>query len=227
MKTNTAAGSAPVPFVPRAPVSARAIVWSLTTGVAIALPALYVMLLLPLPVPTADFSEMAVARKALLYLMPGTYFLKAVLIYPVLEEVFYRGLMFTLFRRYTSRWCAAFVPTSIFAITHIGSGLVNVGFAFIVGLYFCWLVVRSRSLLTSVLCHAAINLFVLFVFHPIMSAHDLVNRIDAFAPLPLAMLAGSVALLIYGIYCLRAEFRPRQPARDARRVAKAVVSAVA
>jgi membrane protease YdiL (CAAX protease family) len=200
---------------------------SIMTGVAVALPALYVMWLLPLPAPTAEFTQMVATRKALVYLSPGAFFLKAVLIYPLIEEVFYRGLMFTLLRRYAPGWLAVLAPTSLFALTHAGSGLVNVGFAFIVGLYFCWLVVRSRSLLTSVLCHAAINLFLLFVFDPIMDTRGLVNRPDAFAPLPLAMLAGSLALLVYGVHILRAEFGRRQTPREARGASDVAVSAVA
>lgn len=187
-----------IPFLPRTAISARVVVWSILTGFAVTLPVFFVILMLPLPEPNEEFRQVVTARKTVVYLLPGIFLLKAVLIYPVIEEVFYRGIFFSLLRRYVPMWLAVLVPTSIFALTHAGSGLINVGFAFSVGLYFSWLVVHSRSLLTNVLCHGAINLFVLFGLNPIWDVHHVIAPIDFLEPLPLALLVGSLALLVYG-----------------------------
>lgn len=210
MKTNPSPATKPVPFLPRAAISARVAVWSVLTGFAVTLPVLYLLLLLPLPTPSAEFQQVVAARKALVYLLPGTFFLKGVLIVPLIEEVFYRGILFTLLRRYVPMWLAVLVPTAIFALTHVGAGPANVGFALLVGLYFSWLVVRSGSLLANVLCHGAINLFVLFVMNPIWSVHHVDTPADFLGPLPLTMLAGSLALFIHGVRILRTEFTRRQ-----------------
>lgn len=202
-------------------------VWSVLTGFAITLPVLYLLLMLPLPQPSAEFQQVIAARQALVYVLPGAFLLKAVLIYPLIEEVFYRGIVFSLLRRYVPLWLAVLVPTSIFALTHAGSGPANVVFAFVVGLYFSWLVVRSRSLLTNVLCHGAINLFVLFVMNPIWSVHAIVAPSDALRPLPLTMLAGSLALFICGVRILRAEFDRRASVQDERVTASPAVLAAA
>jgi membrane protease YdiL (CAAX protease family) len=150
-----------------------------------------------------------------------------VLIYPLIEEVFYRGILFSLFRRYVPMWLAVSVPTAIFALTHVGAGPANVGFALLVGLYFSWLVVRSGSLLVNVLCHGAINLFVLFVMNPIWSVHHVDTPADFLGPLPLTMLAGSLALFVYGVRILRAEFNQRASIRDEQTTASPAVPAAA
>lgn len=227
MKTKTSPAVKPIPFLPRAPISARVAVWSILTGFAITLPVLYLLLILPLPEPSAEFQQMVAARKALVYLLPGAFLLKAVLIYPLIEEVVYRGVVFSLLRRYVPMWLAVLVPTSIFAVTHAGSGPANVMFAFLVGLYFSWLVVRSRSLLTNVLCHGAINLFALFAMNPIWSVHDVVSPADALGPLPLTMLAGSLALFVYGVRILRAEFNQRASTPDERTTSSTAVPTAA
>lgn len=201
--------------------------WSILTGFAVTLPVLYLLQLLPLPVPSAEFQQIVAARKALVYLLPGTFFLKAVLVYPLIEEVFYRGIVFSLLRRYLPMWLAVMVPTAIFALTHVGSGLANVAFALVVGLYFSWLVVRSRSLLTNVLCHGAINLFVLFAMNPIWSAQEVVSPADYLRPLPLTMLVGSLALFVYGVRILRAEFAQPRATDETRVSSLATTPAVA
>jgi len=227
VKTITSPTLKPIPFLPRAAISARVAIWSVLTGFAVTLPVLYLLLLLPLPTPSAEFLEAVAARKALVYLLPGTFLLKGVLFVPLLEEVFYRGILFALLRRYVPMWLAVLVPTSIFALTHAGSGPANVVFAFVVGLYFSWLVVRSRSLLTNVLCHGAINLFVLFAMNPIWSVHHVVAPADSLRPLPLTMLVVSLALFVYGVRILRAEFNRRPSTRDEHTTASPAVPAAA
>ncbi len=80
------------------------------------------------------------------------------------EEIFFRGYLLSYFRG--KRWTGALVSSAVFALCH----LVNIGkatlafvamqtvSAFAVGLCFCALTIRYKSLLPSTLLHIAINL---------------------------------------------------------------------
>lgn len=209
-----AAASSRLSLLPWAPVSARALVWSFVAGLALTLPAMWFVAQLRLPELAAAQAPARAGRMLQLYLHPGLLALKAVVIYPLLEELFYRGAFQQVCRRYLPAGVAVTLPNLVFAITHLGSGWTNVGFALLVGLFFSWLVIRSRSLLPAIVCHAGINAVVLFVFRPLLDsgafAPDLARfpgTIDA----ALVMLV-SLAVLGTGWHLLREEFNPRQPA---------------
>lgn len=178
---------------------------------ALALPVLYLLRLLPLPTPDEAVAAQHTAR---LFLAPGSLALKALLLYPLLEEIFYRGLMLQLLRRYLPLWLAVLLPNLLFAFTHVGAGVGNVLFAFIIGLVLSWLVLRSRSLFPSILCHSAVNLSVLFVINPIFAAHDLHASAEMLQPFALAFLASCVALAVASFEVLHGEFPARHVTRS-------------
>ena len=99
----------------------------------------------------------------------------------LLEEFAFRGVLFGAWRRIASTTWAAVGSSLVFGLWHIrptidlldanglaassGSRLGTVAAAVaitaLVGLVFCWLRVRSRSLIAPLLAHAAINSFAL------------------------------------------------------------------
>lgn len=201
------------PHLPFASISFRSAVWSILTGIAVALPILYFVRLLPLPAVDPAVLEAAETRRiARIFFDPWSLALKALVIYPVLEEVFFRGLMQQMLRRYTPTWFAVLVTTSIFAITHIGGGFTSVVYAFVFGLGACWLTLRSRSLVPSILCHSAVNLSISFVLNPIFMARGLTSPNTLAEPFSLLFLAGSLAVATTGISILNREFKRRWPA---------------
>jgi len=185
----------------------RVIVWSVLTGLALALPGLCLTLVIPVPAPDA----VASARAAQVYLAPSVIVLKALIILPLIEEFFYRGLLLQTLRRRLPLWFAVLVPTILFAATHLGSGLRNALFALVAGGYFAWLALRSRSLYPSILCHVAANLSGLFVLGPILVAHGIAAPDAMVRPLPLALLAGSLVVFGAGLRILDAEFSRAAP----------------
>jgi membrane protease YdiL (CAAX protease family) len=214
--------SARVPHLPHAAISPGIAGGCLLTGLAIALPAIYFVALLPLAAfDSASLDALAAQRTTEIFLRPGLIAVKALIAAPLLEEIVYRGLILQLLRRYTSPWLALLVANALFAITHVGSGVGNVVFAFVVGLFLSWLVIRSRSLYASMLCHSAINLCVVFALKPIFLAHGL-SASDAMThPLPLVLLAGSLGLLAAGIRMLRSAFNGIPAATTHRQLAGA------
>ncbi len=120
-----------------------------------------------------------------------------VVVAPVTEEFYFRGLVFRSLRSKGYSWTAAAVFTSLlFAAVH----LKPVGFVtlFVVSMTLTLLVERTGSLLASMLLHATYNAVILAIgvtqnpvllsFEQTSSARDLINDISIFRVLPIALL---------------------------------------
>lgn len=184
-------------------MSARVLVWSALVGLALVLPLGYLLHLLAPAGWTApaDYRQLMASR---LYTTPWLLALQGVVVYPVWEEIFYRGLMVRTLRSRLPQWAAIAVPNLLFAASHLGQGLQNGLLALIFGLCASYLCVRTQSLFPSMVCHASVNLTVLFVITPIFAAHGVTSLTQ---PLALTFLAGSIAVLTAGAVILRSEFR--------------------
>jgi len=181
------------------------------TGLALVVPLCQLINLLPLPKTNAAFQLRSLAR----FNHPGPLVLTGVIIYPLLEEIVYRGLMLPLSRRYLRLGTAIWGSTLVFAATHIRPDMSwgTPIFALLAGFYFAWLSIGSRSLYPSILCHATINFSVWFVIHPLLTVYAGNASDPLTSPVALGLLAGSLALLVTGVAILRTEFRPG-PIRD-------------
>jgi membrane protease YdiL (CAAX protease family) len=196
-----------LPYLPFKRVSLTTAGWAVGIGMALVLPASYAIHYL-LPLPAASAIQVATKAKLLAATPLWLLALKSLLLYPVLEECFYRGVILQMLRRYLPLWAALLPPTLLFGVTHLGSSPTNAVFAAIAGLCFAWFAIRSGSLLTAILCHSAVNLFVVFL---LPFAVSLLGAREAGAapltlahPLPLALLAVSVPVLVAGTRKLRA-----------------------
>lgn len=199
-----------LPYLPFRRISLPTAGWAVALGMALVLPASYAIHHL-LPLPGASAIQVAAKAKLLAATPMWLLALKSLLIYPVLEECIYRGVILQMLRRYLPLWAALLPPTVLFGVTHLGSSPANAVFAALAGLYFAWLAIRSGSLLTAILCHSAVNLFVVFL---LPFAVRLLGPRDATAapitlahPLLLALLAVSFAVLVAGTRKLRSGFR--------------------
>jgi membrane protease YdiL (CAAX protease family) len=153
----TTSPKSPYRFLPHANISFRVALWAVITGMAVALPAAYLALLMPVPLPDPD--ALAERTRHVVAMSPWGWLLNAVIVSPLLEEVIFRGILLQLFRRYLPLWFAVLIATSLFAFGHIGISLQNVFAAFLIGLFLTWLFVRSDSLYPGILAHAGANLF--------------------------------------------------------------------
>lgn len=182
------------------------------TGISIALPMLAIIALLPLPAPSAAMIE-AASHRPNLFLRPLYYVLNGLIIYPILEECFYRGLLQPLLQRYLPTWVAFLVPATIFAATHIASGYINVGFAFGFGLYAAWLTHRSHSLLPSIITHVGTNLSTLFLFSWFLNPRAGATMTFQLELGVLALAVGSLVAFTAGGVILHREFLLRDTFR--------------
>jgi membrane protease YdiL (CAAX protease family) len=171
------------PFVPLSRISARALLWSVLLGIGVVCPLLIVFSGLN-QLHNTGTPALAQQRWLGYVLNPLGLFLKAVLLYPLIEEVLYRGLILQLLRRYCPLWFAVFVSAALFGVTHLGAGASNAAFAFAVGSVLAWLVIRTRSLLASIVCHATINFAWLFLLAPAFGLLEKTLALDPALPVP-------------------------------------------
>ena len=74
---------------------------------------------------------------------------------PVLEELMFRGLVLHVLLRRYSPWVAIVISSTLFAAIHLNPWQIPGAFGG--GLLLGWIVVKTRSLWPSVICHALFN----------------------------------------------------------------------
>lgn len=124
-------------------------------------------------------------------LHPFSLFLQAVVIFPLWEETFYRGMILQLLRRYVPTWFAVLITTLFFGATHLGQGWTTALNATLLGGIFAWLTMRTNSVIPSMLCHAAFNFTWFFLLGPAFGITDMiVNYTSGQAIHPPSLLTG-------------------------------------
>ena len=77
---------------------------------------------------------------------------------PLSEELLFRGFLFPAFARSRLGLTGAAVATTLgWTVLHAGYTTFGMVEVFLIGLYFCWLLVRSGSLWVPIACHAIYN----------------------------------------------------------------------
>ena len=95
------------------------------------------------------------AEQAIELVEPWLVIIAVVVVAPIAEEVFFRGVVFNaLLREAGPRW--AFIGSSaLFAVIHLS--LVAVVPLFLLGLAFAWIYQRTQNLLAPIAMHAVVN----------------------------------------------------------------------
>jgi len=79
----------------------------------------------------------------------------ALVLAPLFEEVIFRGLLYTMFRRW-GRWTAILATAALFGLIHIDTPTACVPLA-VLGGVLAWMVESTGSLVPSITAHAAFN----------------------------------------------------------------------
>lgn len=91
----------------------------------------------------------------------GLIFVALVLLAPFVEEVLFRGFLFSAFRRAFGFWIGAIGVSLLFAVAH---GQANVGIdVFVLSMFLCYLREKTDSLWTAVALHSIKNLVAFIV----------------------------------------------------------------
>jgi membrane protease YdiL (CAAX protease family) len=126
-----------------------------------------------------------------------------VFISPVIEELLFRYLLFVIFRSVLGVTCAALLSSLIFASIHQWAL-----YAFMSGVFLCWVFERYRRLEVVIAIHAGHNLFILLydlVYYSMTQLHF--NPWEAVDISIIALQAGYLVLFLLFIYHQRREFR--------------------
>ncbi|CAH7063769.1 conserved membrane hypothetical protein [Vibrio chagasii] len=126
-----------------------------------------------------------------------------VFISPVIEELLFRYLLFVIFRSVLGVTCAALLSSLIFASIHQWAL-----YAFMSGVFLCWVFERYRRLEVVIAIHAGHNLFILLydlIYYSITQLHF--NPWEAVDISIIALQAGYLVLFLLFIYYQRREFR--------------------
>lgn len=82
------------------------------------------------------------------------YYLGVMFFFPVYEEIWFRGLLYTPLRREWGPWPVIILLSLLFAFSHSNAVPINQFFG---GLIFAWAFERTRSLVAPILLHIAGN----------------------------------------------------------------------
>ncbi|CAH6880304.1 conserved membrane hypothetical protein [Vibrio chagasii] len=126
-----------------------------------------------------------------------------VFISPVIEELLFRYFLFVIFRSVLGVTCAALLSSLIFASIHQWAL-----YAFMSGVFLCWVFERYRRLEVVIAIHAGHNLFILLydlVYYSITQLHF--NPWESVDISIIALQAGYLVLFLLFIYYQRREFR--------------------
>ncbi len=147
---------------------------------------------IPMPEALQQFLTKQVEESSKLLL-----FIPVVLVAPIAEETFFRGLVLGGYLGRYSATKAVWVSALLFAAFHLNPWQAVI--ALPLGLAFAWLVLRTRSILPGMFAHAVVNFTTNFLLGPLgallgYSAQELKDR----PHFPLSMLSIGAATAVLG-----------------------------
>ena len=141
------------------------------------------------------------------------YTLGVAVLAPLIEEFIFRGIVISRLEKH-GKGFAIFTSAVIFGLAH--SNIVSVVFAFIAGLAFGWLYIKTRNLWVSIFVHFLNNMLSIFQSYSSIWFSNQANEINSLlmlAPMVLALVGLVFMLLFYRkkFFTLSVEGENQQP----------------
>ena len=136
------------------PSAGRAMLGPLECGFGLSILSSFVLALIPFP--EAWYATYDESMEMMLAGDPLFLAIATVLAAPIVEEVIFRGLVYTRLCRGMKRWLAALVSALIFGLVH--GTLLHLVFTVPMGLVLCLFYEKYRSLWAPILLHMSFNL---------------------------------------------------------------------
>ena len=110
-----------------------------------------------LPIPESAWEEYAQYSSGITDVdRPLLGFLAAVIVAPITEEIFFRGLVYTRLKRGMPTMIAVLLESAIFGLLH--GAAIWIAYAFLLGVIMTLIYEKFKSILVSIAFHAAFNL---------------------------------------------------------------------
>ncbi len=177
------------------PLREEKLLWTMLGSAALALFCNQLVSLLPLSFWVRDLEEVNEA------LDTGTIWMQMMVagcLVPLVEELVMRGLMYQRFRRMLRPVPAMFWSALAFGIFH--GNVIQGVYAFLLGLFFAWLMERFQRLWVPVVAHMSANLFVLLI-----DDGGWLTKIYSSGEVFLGVMAGSGVVFLVAFWMLREE----------------------
>jgi membrane protease YdiL (CAAX protease family) len=133
----------------------------------------------------------------------------AVVIAPIAEELFHRGLVLHgLMGRYSVRK-AIWISAVIFAVGHLNLGQAML--ALPLGLAYGWLTVTTRSIWPAIVSHVSVNASFNFMLEPLLRSEYGGEFTAAILHIPVVLVAPAAVAVIISAWHILRRVRPRNP----------------
>jgi len=136
------------------------------------------------------------------------FFLSVLVVSPILEELYFRGLILTSLQRNYSRKRAIILSALLFSLSHIKTDETFIStllYAFLTGLFYAWLFNKTQDIRASIFAHFLWNLMV-YLF-PLIMFHSgyKIESLSSFTIFAIILITISVGLLFISIKQFRKE----------------------
>lgn len=115
-----------------------------------------------LPIPEAIMSDYV--QKSSSIVVEGNLFIRILavaIVAPIVEEVFFRGIILSHFRKVMPVWLAVLLSSIMFGALH--GQILWIAYTAVMGVLFAAVALREKSIVASIILHMAINFSGLFI----------------------------------------------------------------
>ena len=115
-----------------------------------------------LPIPDAIMNDYM--EKSSSIVLGGSLFIRILavaIVAPIVEEVFFRGIILSHFRKVMPLWLAVLLSSVMFGVMH--GQILWIAYTSVMGILFAAVALREKSIVGSIILHMAINFSGLFI----------------------------------------------------------------
>lgn len=115
-----------------------------------------------LPIPDAIMNDYM--QKSFSIVVGGNLFIRILavaIVAPIVEEVFFRGIILSHFRKVMPLWLAVLLSSIMFGVLH--GQILWIAYTAVIGVLFAAVALREKSIVASIILHMAINFSGLFI----------------------------------------------------------------
>lgn len=144
----------------------KAILYGIITAIAILLISTIIGMIIVTTQPIATDTDISNANQIIRSYPNYTSLLFLLIITSIVEEIFFRGFLLAKIKKHTKEITAIISTALIFALMHIiYLQIYTIILAFITGIIFAYLVIKTQNLFSSITAHTTYNLIIFSIMY--------------------------------------------------------------